>query len=139
MGTRILAAVIGLAVLLPALLWGGMPGTLAIGSLALIIGQDEYASMAMPDRKNLARLLLIPGGLAVFLAAVLAPVPSLLPTLCLGLMTVMVVPMLLTEDVSKATEQAVRLGFGLLYAPVLLAPLVWIRREEDGQIGRAHV
>lgn len=132
MGTRIVAALVGLAVILPALLWGGFPAALVVVSLALLIGQDEYVGMAMPDAKGMGRALLIPGGLAVFLAAVLAPVPSLLPTFSLGLMACMVVPMLRTEDVTKATEQAVRLGFGLVYAPLLLAPLLWIRRESDG-------
>lgn len=130
--TRILAAVVGLAVVLPALVFGGVPAALVVVSIALLIGQDEYVSMAMPDAKGMGRLLLIPGGLAVFLAAALAPVPMLLPVLGICLMTCLVVPMIRTEDVNKATEQAVRLGFGMVYVPILIAPLIWIRREADG-------
>jgi phosphatidate cytidylyltransferase len=131
MGTRILAGVIGLALLLPSIIWGGIPAVLIIVSLALLICQEEYATMAFPEARNLGRLLL-PLGLAVFFSAVLAPATALIPVLSVSVMVALVVPMLRTEDVNLATQQAIRMVFGLIYVPILLAPLVWIRRESDG-------
>lgn len=131
MGKRVLAALVGLAVLLPALIWGGMVAVLVIASLALLIAQDEYAGMALPEAKGMGRGILLPGGLAIFLVAALAP-DWLIPAVSVGFMLALLVPMFATADVKLAAAQAVRLGFGLIYVPVMLAPLIWIRREEDG-------
>lgn len=47
--TRILAAVVGLALVLPLLIWGGMPGMIILVCLGGLIALDEYARMAFPD------------------------------------------------------------------------------------------
>lgn len=47
-GTRLVVALIGLAVLLPAILWGGPVAVEIIVAIALLIGLDEYARMAFP-------------------------------------------------------------------------------------------
>ena len=132
MGTRIIAGLLGLAILLPALIWGGVTAIIALVAFALAVAQDEYASMAMPEDKLLGRIILIPGGLAVFFAGAFAPDKALVPALSVSLMLAACIAMLRTTDVTKAAEQAVRMGFGLFYAPVLLSPVVWLRREEDG-------
>ncbi len=132
MGTRIIAGLTGLAVLLPLIIFGGFYATFGLAVIALIIAQDEYASMALPEAKAMARIVLIPGGVAVFSTAIFAPVPALIPVLTLLWMGVTVLPMLHTEDVTQAAQQAIRLGFGLVYVPLLLAPLLWLRREHDG-------
>lgn len=132
MGTRILAGLTGLAVLLPLIIWGGFYAIFGLAVIALIIAQDEYASMALPEAKGLARAILIPGGVLVFSSAIFAPVPALIPAITLLWILATVVPMLRTEDVNLAAQQAIRLGFGLIYVPLLLAPLLWLRREPDG-------
>lgn len=132
MGTRVIAGLLGLAILLPALIWGGVTAIVALAAFALAVAQDEYASMALPEDKLLGRLVLIPGGLAVFAAAAFAPDKALIPALAISLMVGACIAMFRTSDVARAAEQAVRMGFGLFYAPVLLSPVVWIRREEDG-------
>ncbi len=132
MGTRIIAGLTGLAVLLPLIIWGGFYAIFGLAVIALIIAQDEYASMALPEAKGLARAILIPGGVLVFSSAIFAPVPALIPAITLLWILATVVPMLRTEDVNLAAQQAIRLGFGLVYVPLLLAPLLWLRREPDG-------
>jgi phosphatidate cytidylyltransferase len=47
--TRVLAAIVGLAIVLPLLFLGGLPGTIVLVSIAGIIALDEYARMAFPD------------------------------------------------------------------------------------------
>jgi phosphatidate cytidylyltransferase len=44
----------------------------------------------------------------------------------------MLVPMFREEDVARAADRAIRYGFGLVYVPVLMAPLALIRGEEHG-------
>jgi phosphatidate cytidylyltransferase len=132
MGTRIIAGLTGLAILLPLIIFGGFYAIFGLAVIALIIAQDEYASMALPEAKAMARTILIPGGVAVFSTAIFAPAPALIPVLTLLWMLATVLPMLRTEDVTQAAQQAIRLGFGLVYVPLLLAPLLWLRREPDG-------
>jgi phosphatidate cytidylyltransferase len=132
MGTRIIAGLTGLAVLLPLIIFGGFYAIFGLAVIALLIAQDEYASMAMPEAKGLARAILLPGGVLIFSAAIFAPVPALIPAITLLWILATVLPMLRTEDVTLAAQQAVRLGFGLVYVPLLLAPLLWLRREPDG-------
>jgi phosphatidate cytidylyltransferase len=132
MGTRIAAGLLGLAILLPAIIWGGVLAVVVLAGLVLLIAQDEFAAMALPEHKTLARIVLFPGGLAVFLASAFAPDKALIPVLALSLMLGTILPMLKIEDVAKASEAGIRMGFGLLYVPVLLSCVVWIRREEDG-------
>lgn len=131
MKERIIAGLVGLAIILPCILWGGALGIAIVVAIALLIGLDEYAGMAMPDHKGRARAVLFPAGLLVHSVLVWAP-EFALPAIAVAVITALVVPMFAEADVGKATEQATRLGFGLVYAPLLMAPLVWLRREPDG-------
>lgn len=65
--TRILAAVVGLLMVLPLLIWGGMPGVLVLVCVGGLIALDEYARMAFPDDHWFAL-----GWMALCSAAVLA-------------------------------------------------------------------
>lgn len=47
--TRIVAAVVGLLLVLPLLIWGGMPGIILLVCVGGVIALDEYARMAFPD------------------------------------------------------------------------------------------
>lgn len=47
--TRVLAAIVGLLIVLPLLYWGGLAGAVVLVSVAGIIALDEYARMAFPD------------------------------------------------------------------------------------------
>lgn len=49
MMTRLLAAAVGLSVLLPALVWGGVVAVQVVVFLALLVCVYEYGAMAFPD------------------------------------------------------------------------------------------
>lgn len=128
---RLLAAAVGLAIVLPVLIWGGTLGAGVIVALVLLVTLDEYGSMAVKGQRLRAFVLLALGGLSVHLTAVVAPQHlffGIFPAIMLALLG----PMFLEEDLPAAGEQTVRLGFGMVYAPLLMAPIVWLRDRPDG-------
>ncbi|MBN2798749.1 MAG: phosphatidate cytidylyltransferase [Deltaproteobacteria bacterium] len=72
--TRVLAALVGLAVVIPAILWGGQAAVLALAGLAVVVGADEYVRMATPDDRAGGLAVVGGGGLALFATLSLAPV-----------------------------------------------------------------
>lgn len=131
MGMRLLAAFVGLGIIIPALVYGGPGAAWWIMVPFLLIALDEYVKMAIPDIARLEWAIFMLAGVAVASAGVHAP--TLLPvTLALLLMTLTVLPMFRQPDVEKGAAHAIRFGFGLVYVPVLIAPLALIRREPDG-------
>lgn len=52
MKTRLLAAVVGLSFLIPALIWGGVVAVEIIAGVVLLLVVYEYASMAFPTDRN---------------------------------------------------------------------------------------
>lgn len=140
MKQRLLAALGGLAITLPLIVWGGVLGVAALVAVALLIALDEYATMATapadggaPDRRarSRARFLLVLGGGAVHAAFAWGPGWTF-PASAFALILALSWPMFAEGDVKRAADQAIRLGFGMFYAPVLVAALVWVRREPDG-------
>lgn len=140
MRQRLVAGLVGLVLILPALLWGGEVGASVVVGLALLIALDEYASMAVSHRdgrdpdlraRGRARLMLFIGGGMVHLAFVWAPT-LVFPASAAAVMLALCWPMFADRDVVRAADQGVRVGFGMFYLPVLLGSLVWVRREPDG-------
>lgn len=129
--TRLVSGLVGLAIVLPILSWGGPHGVFFLMLPFLVIGLDEYVRMAAPGLPLLEKLAYLATGLCVVSVAVYAT--SWLGVV-LPLMTIafMLVPMFARTDVDVAAHQAVRLGFGLVYVPVLMAPLALVRQEEQG-------
>lgn len=131
MKQRLFVGLAGLAIILPGILWGGVVAIAVLVGIALVVCLDEYARMSAPEHKKLALAILLPLGLAVHLA--LTWLPEAAPiAMAIGIMASLVVPMIALPDVDSAARVAVRLGFGLVYTPVMMAPLVWLRREPDG-------
>lgn len=128
---RLVAGLAGLAIILPAIIWGGLPAITVIILIALGIALDEFAGMAAPEHRMRARLVLFLGGGLVHGVFAFAPQFGLV-AVAVAVMLAMVVPMFAEPDVKLAGEQALRFGFGVVYAPLMLAPLEWIRREPDG-------
>ena len=131
MMTRLAAGLTGLAIILPILIWGGPNGVWWLMLPFLAIGLDEYVTMAIPGVAWLERALFWVAGLAVATAVVHAP-RGTATLLAPVLMVALAVPMFRQSEVAKGAEQAIRLGFGLLYVPVLMAPLALIRQQPDG-------
>ena len=131
MKQRLIVGLTGLAILLPVLIWGGAGAVSVLVALALIVCLDEYARMAAPDHRALALSVLIPAGLGVHLVWTFAP-DLAAPAMAVATMVCLTVPMFGVANVDDAARVAVRLGFGVMYAPLMLVPLVWLRREPDG-------
>lgn len=129
--TRLLAALVGLAIILPAIIFGGVIAAEVVVAVAGLIMTVEYAFMAFPDDK--------PVMTSVQVVAVFATAAAILhwPEWAgLTMMVVLFAVLLLQtfrpgEDLERSADVAGRvlLGVGLLS---LLTTLVFLRREEQG-------
>jgi len=127
---RILAAVVGLAILLPALFLGGETAVQVLASLVLLIGADEYARMAVPGDRGAWGLLLVASFL-LFSALLWAP------HLAMGLLALLSVTCLLygmiaVAPVEQGAQVGLRLVAGLVYLPVLWSYIVLVRMFDGG-------
>jgi phosphatidate cytidylyltransferase len=75
--TRLLAAVVGLAVVLPLLFWGGLVGIGLVVGVGMAISAAEYAKMAFPDDRVFAFVWLTLGIGVVAVGSTLADGPRL--------------------------------------------------------------
>jgi phosphatidate cytidylyltransferase len=137
---RILAAIVGLAIVLPVLQVGGA-WVVALVAFVVAVGMDEWAVMVAgvgegaPGRRLRARLVLIPLGVLALLWVTVGAANSHVPAEALLLAIVGVgflVPMFAEPDVKRAGDEAVKNVAGLVYVPLLLSTLVPIRAREDG-------
>lgn len=71
--TRLLAALVGLAVLLPALVWGGEVAVEIIVPVVAALCVLEYAGMAFPDDRVVASVFTLLGLGVVYVAALYVP------------------------------------------------------------------
>ncbi len=140
MKARIIAAAVGLAIVLPILNAGGA-WVVALVAFVVAVGMDEWAVMVAGDgegaerRRLRARLVLIPLGVLTFWWVAVGAHDSVLPPEALLLTIVVVgflVPMFAEPDVRRAGDEAVKNVAGLVYVPLLLSTLVPIRAREDG-------
>lgn len=132
MRTRLLAGFIGLALVLPVLWVGGVWVTLLV-AFVVAVAMDEWAIMTHgPESRGRGRAFLIPAGLALHLGVQLAEAPLVLPLVACAVMAGLLVPMFAQADVERAGNEAMRNVAGLMYAPLMLAPLVDLRARPDG-------
>lgn len=66
-GTRFIAAMKGLAIVLPLMILGGLPGTALVIAVAIALSLDEYARMAFPAAGRTATLALAVPSLGLLL------------------------------------------------------------------------
>jgi len=133
-GARLLAGVVGLAIVLPILWTGGWLVTALVGFVVLV-AMDEWSTMMAGPRaesRNRHRAFMLPAGLAVFLGMLLAPPEFRTTVPALAVLLGLCFAMFAEKDVVQAGNDAARYVVGLLYAPMLLAPLVWLRGRDDG-------
>jgi len=129
---RILAAVVGLSVVVPVIIWGGVHGVVVVATLALLVGLDEWARMAAPGANRSALVALVAGGLPVFGAMAYGTGEHVLLALALGCLLVLLATLFGVKRTEDAANHATRLVAGLVYLPLLLGFVVWIRRFDDG-------
>lgn len=130
--TRLIAAVIGLAVVLPLLIFGGTWGLEALVALVLLIGLDEFGGMAFPKARHWARFVLFPTGLLLYATVLYAPPLLIGPTIGVCLLACLVAVLFRAGPVDEHLSSAARLWLGLGYVAGLLSMLPLIRRFEFG-------
>ena len=130
--TRVIVALIGFALVIPILLWGGEPGLQLLACFVVAISCDEYAKMAFPQRRAWATtvLLLVQSsiGLSLWLAGV-AVVPSVLA--CVWVLLFASVVVMGRDALPQRFESLARLAFGVLWI-ALLWSLVGLRSLDSG-------
>lgn len=119
---------------LPILYTGGwLVGVLI--AFVVAVAMDEWAIMMtkdLPGARTRARAYLIPTGLGLHLVAQYGPEPVRLTAVGVAVMVALLVPMFAEPDVPKAGTEAMRAMAGLVYAPLMILPLVPLRAREDG-------
>ncbi len=131
MRSRILAAVVGLAALLPALVFGGQVGLEVVAVLVLLVGLDELARMAAPKDRGAYATMMVTGAL-LFFGLVWGPPELLAPVLAVCTLATMLYGLLGVGETEQGARTGLRLTAGLLYLPLLLSFLPKVRAFDDG-------
>jgi len=130
--TRLVAAAVGLAVLIPSLVFGGVLAVEIIIVLVSLVVLTEYAAMAFPDDRHASFAWLLLGWGAVYTAWLHGPQGAIAPTLGgLVLATLVFVTLRPGPELSRAADRAGRYVLGIGWI-ALLASFVGLRRFDDG-------
>lgn len=129
---RLLAALVGLAVLIPAIVFGGEIAVEIILGLAMLVCLDEYATMAFPTQRFKHLFVLLVPGVSLFLAALHGSQTSTLAVIILGSFWLLAAVLFRKEPVDDAANATARLFLGWAYVPMFMIFPVLIRRMEDG-------
>ncbi len=133
MTTRIVAAVVGLAVLLPALFLGGELAIEVIAALAAIVCLDEFSRMAFPEDRLVAFGWMSLCSALVFASNVfLGEHHLMLAGLVVVLASMIFVTLRPGPELSGAADRLGRVLIGVAWAGSLLSFFVLIRRMDDG-------
>lgn len=128
---RLLAAGVGLAVLLPAIIYGGQLAVEVIIPIVAVICVAEYAGMALPNDR-VGGVALGIGWFGVYLAAVYA---SPAAALAVGALAATAAMVLATFDsrwpLEQAADRAARIALGVAWIGNL-AFFVFLRRDDHG-------
>lgn len=129
---RLLAALVGLAVLLPALIWGGALAVEVIVPLVMVLCLVEYATMAFPDDRGPALAWLIAGTLTVYVPLLYVPDASIAWLVSAVVLATLVFVMLRPGPALEgAADQVGRYLIGMGWVG-FLAYLPLLRRMDHG-------
>lgn len=131
MTTRLLAAAVGLAILLPAVIFGGVLAVDLIVFGVLVLISYEYTAMAFPDDRPAQQAWLTVAVVGAFVVGLLGGPAHWGPALLAAGLGTMVWVTLRPGEVPKSADRFGRLAAGLLWLS-LLGFLPQIRRLEDG-------
>lgn len=132
MGKRLVAALIGVAILLPVLLFGGVTGVDIVAFIVMWIGLDEYVRMALPGWREASLVLLGIPATGLYAAQIYASPEGLTASLVCGALLAMAFSVYAVRDIEHAGDVVARMALGLLYVPLLLSFVPLVRRFEDG-------
>jgi phosphatidate cytidylyltransferase len=130
--TRLLAALAGLAIVLPVLVWGGALGLDVLLAIVLVLAADEFAKMTLPSHRPAARALLAMYGLAILGAQLYGTGIAVSGAVAVGLLVVIAWSIFGVQDTNEGGHAASRMALGLLYVPFLFSFVGLLRRFEDG-------
>jgi len=137
--TRLLAAAVGLAVVLPTLIYGGMHGAAVLVLVVMLIGIDEFVRMSTPGDRQRGWLALGPPSAAFYAAAIYAEPLTAVMIGMMGALWVTGVVLFRPGPVEgegaapiSAIDQAARLMFGGVYVAALVSTIPLIRGFEHG-------
>lgn len=137
--TRILAAAVALALVVPLLVWGGQIGAEALVLLVAIIGMDEFVKMVVPQVTVPSRMGLATLGGGLYAGIVWGSEIGLQDGASLGLVALatlvaLVFGLLRVPSTEEGARAGMALTAGLIWAPVMLSFLPRIRAFEGGLI-----
>ena len=130
--TRLLAAAIGLAIVLPVLVWGRTFGLDLLLAIVLVLGADEYAKMTLPSHRVAARALLSMYGSALLFAVLYGTTFAVLGALAIGLIVLLGWSLFAVPDTAEGGRAAAYMALGFFYVPFLLSFIGQLRRFESG-------
>jgi phosphatidate cytidylyltransferase len=129
---RIAAAAVGLAVLLPAVIWGGLVAVEIIIWVVSVVCVAEYAAMAFPRDRWAAGIAVFVGFAAVFAAAMHGPPGSVGAVIGVGVVAAMIfVTLRPGPTLDGAADRCARLLLGVGWIGQL-AFLPLLRQRDHG-------
>lgn len=137
---RLATGLLGLAVLVPALLWGGPIVVEAVVAVAVVICLDEYARMAFPDDLGPSLGWLVLAGIVTAWAGLYGTGAAL--AIAVGFATMGSLIMVLArpgDDLGPAADRVGRYVLGLVWIVGLLPTMVRVRWIEDGGLAWVFV
>ena len=129
---RVLAAVVGLVVVVPLIVWGGNLGVDLLVGFVLLVCVDEWTRMATPTFRVPSLVALAATALAVYGTLVWGDGAAAAPVLGVSVVGLLAFALLRVPETDAAQRVGVRLVAGLCYTAVLLSFLPALRRLEGG-------
>lgn len=129
--TRLLAAAVGLAVLLPSIVYGGPLAVHVVAGLAAVVCLAEYAAMAFPDDRWVSGAWLSAGFAAWYGSVLYMPPGTSSVALSIVALSTMIFVTLRPEPVATSADRTGRHLLGILWVG-LLAFLPLLRELPTG-------
>jgi phosphatidate cytidylyltransferase len=130
--TRLIAGLVGLAIILPLLFLGPPVAVEILVLVATAVALWEFAGIALPGRQRLAFAAMGPAGLAVHMAVVWGADASVLPTMAIATLGCLLFGLFAVDETDAGAKAATRMVMGLLYIAVLFSFLSAVRHLRDG-------
>lgn len=131
--TRVAAALVGLAIVVPAVAYGGLWAVTLLSGAAVVLSAREYARMAAPEAPFGGFLTVAGGSAALFALLVFAPPPWHAPGAALLLVAVFLAVMARPgADLALAAAHLGRFAVGIAWIGGFLAFLPKLRALDGG-------
>lgn len=141
MMVRFLAAMVGIAIVLPTLIWGGGLGVQILVSVIVFVGMHEFINISLgKDTAWGVRIWVVLLSLLAWLGFVFFPQDAL-SIMTTTMIVLLLSTLFLVSDNKRGAECWYRLGAGMLYIPLLSSYIVLLRTLEiDGRdVGLAWI